>query len=61
MAGRSRWLVGSSSTRQFVPVAISSASAARVRSPGDSSPAARATWPAPSPNLASSDRASDTT
>ena len=32
--GRSRWLVGSSSTSQFAPDAISSARLARVRSPG---------------------------
>ena len=36
MAGRSRWLVGSSSTRQLVPRAMRRASSARVRSPGDS-------------------------
>ena len=33
MAGRSRWLVGSSSTRQLTPWAISRARTARVRSP----------------------------
>ena len=58
MASRSRWLVGSSSTRQLTPWAISSASSARVRSPGDRSAPARSTWSAPSPNLASSERAS---
>ena len=36
MAGRSRWLVGSSSTRQFTPCAAKRASTARVRSPGES-------------------------
>ena len=35
MASRSRWLVGSSSTRQLTPSAMSSASRARVRSPGE--------------------------
>ena len=56
MAGRSRWLVGSSSTRQFAPAAISCARLARVRSPGESVSAAGArprrsrarTWPAAS-------------
>ena len=38
--------------------AISSASTARVRSPGDSVAAGRSTWSAPRPNLASSVRAS---
>ena len=36
IAGRSRWFVGSSSTRQLTPRAESSASDARVRSPGES-------------------------
>src|SRR5690606_13663574 len=58
MAGRSRWLVGSSSTRQLVPRACRRARVARVRSPGDSDAAGRATWSAPRPNLASRVRAS---
>ena len=58
MAGRSRWLVGSSSTSTLTPSAISSASDARVRSPGDSVPPGAATWSATRPNLASSVRAS---
>ena len=41
MAGRSRWLVGSSSTRQFTPCAAKRASTARVRSPGERVPATR--------------------
>ena len=36
IAGRSRWFVGSSSTSTLAPLAISKASEARVRSPGDS-------------------------
>ena len=40
MASMSRWLVGSSRTRQLTPVAMSAPSWARLRSPGDSS------WPA---------------
>ncbi len=36
IAGRSRWLVGSSSTSRLTSLAISTASDARVRSPGDS-------------------------
>ena len=43
-----------------MPFAISSASTARVRSPGDSEAVGRLTSPAPRPNLASSVRASDT-
>ena len=58
MAGRSRWLVGSSSTNRFDPLLISTASDARVRSPGDSSSAGRRTWSAPRPNLARIERAS---
>ena len=42
MAGRSRWFVGSSSTSQFAPEAISSARLARVRSPGERLCAGRA-------------------
>ena len=56
MAGRSRWLVGSSSTSVFTPRADSRASTARVRSPGDSDDSGRSTSLAPSPNLASSVR-----
>ena len=51
IAGRSRWLVGSSSTSRLTPRACSSASAARVRSPGDSVAAGRSTWSAPQPEL----------
>ena len=58
IAGRSRWFVGSSSTRQLTPRAESSASDARVRSPGESESAGRVTWSAPRPNLASSERTS---
>ena len=61
MASMSRWLVGSSSTRQFTPWAMRVANRARLRSPGDSSAPGRATWSAPSPNLASSERDSLTT
>ena len=42
MAGRSRWLVGSSRTSRFTPRAWSRASAARVRSPGERTRAALA-------------------
>src|SRR3954469_25944570 len=41
IAGRSRWLAGSSRTRTLTPRAWSRASSARVRSPGDSVAAAR--------------------
>ena len=58
IAGRSRWFVGSSSTSTLAPFAISSASDARVRSPGDSVAAGRVTWSATRPNLASSVRTS---
>ena len=60
IAGMSRWFVGSSSTRQFEPFAISSASTSRVRSPGDNDSAGRLTCSAPIPNLASRVRASGT-
>ena len=53
IAGRSRWLVGSSRTSRFTPRCWSNASAARVRSPGESVAQARATCSPPSPNLAS--------
>ncbi len=56
MASMSRWLVGSSSTRQLTPSAMSVASSARLRSPGERSRPGRSTWSAPSPNLASSER-----
>jgi hypothetical protein len=58
MAGRSRWLVGSSSTRKLTPVPWNTASSARVRSPGESEAGGRVTCSAPSPNLASRDLAS---
>ena len=58
MAGRSRWFVGSSSTSQFAPDAISSARLARVRSPGESDRAGRVTASCARPNFASSERAS---
>src|SRR5215472_14792088 len=58
IAGRSRWLVGSSSTSRFTPRACSSASAARVRSPGESVAAGRSTCAARKPNFASRVRAS---
>ena len=45
-AGRSRWFVGSSSTRQPAPRAAWSASSARVRSPGERRPPGRSTWSA---------------
>jgi membrane-associated protein len=38
MAGRSRWLVGSSSTSTFAPSTVSRARAARLRSPPESEP-----------------------
>ena len=41
IAGRSRWLVGSSGTSQFAPPAISSARLARVHSPAERLRAAR--------------------
>src|SRR5215470_15854189 len=53
MAGRSRWLVGSSRIRQVEPRAWNRARPARVRSPGDSVPAGRSTTSAPIRNLAS--------
>src|SRR5659263_776543 len=58
MAGRSRWLVGSSSTSRFTPRAWRSASAARVRSPGESVVTGRSTCAARRPNFASSVRTS---
>ena len=58
IAGRSRWLVGSSSTSRLAPLAIRSANDALVRSPGDKVPAPRWTCSAPRPNLASKVRAS---
>ena len=58
MASRSRWLVGSSSTRTFTPRAWSRARDARVRSPGESSSTGRFTWSALRPNLASRVRTS---
>ena len=57
-ASRSRWFVGSSSTRKLTPAAWSSARWARVRSPGERVSHERPTWSAPRPNLASSVRAS---
>ena len=57
-ASRSRWFVGSSRTRTLTPRAWSSARCARVRSPGESVAHERPTWSAPSPNFASSVRAS---
>ena len=58
MAGRSRWLVGSSRTSRLTPRCWSRASAARVRSPGESESHGRVTCSPPSPNFASSVRAS---
>ena len=58
MAGRSRWLVGSSRTSTLTPRACSSASAARVRSPGERVAAGRSTWSAVRPNFASRVRTS---
>ena len=51
-------VVGSSRTRKLVPRAMSTASAARDRSPGDRAASARAAGSAPRSNLASSERAS---
>src|SRR5437764_850414 len=47
MAGRSRWFVGSSRTRRLTSFATSSASNARVRSPGDNVVVGRVTSSAP--------------
>ena len=58
IASRSRWFVGSSRTSVFAPCAASSASVARVRSPGESERAGRVTSSAKSANFASSVRAS---
>src|SRR5690242_8492088 len=58
IAGRSRWLVGSSSTNRLTPRACRRASAARVRSPGERLADGRRTWSARSPNLASTVRTS---
>src|SRR6266545_4907541 len=60
MASRSRWLVGSSSSRRLVPRATSTARPARERSPGDRSASARPACSAPRSNLASKERACST-
>ena len=49
--------MGSSRTRTLTPRTCSTASVARVRSPGDSDSGGRSTCSADSPNLASADRA----
>src|SRR5207244_607747 len=51
---RSRWFVGSSRTRQLTPRAETSASSARVRSPGESGAARGRASSAARPNFASS-------
>ena len=60
MASRSRWLVGSSSSRRLVPRATSTARPARERSPGDSAASGLRRCSAPRSNLASRDRACST-
>ncbi len=58
-AGRGGWWARRA-PGSWCPGPGAAASVARVRSPGDSDAAGRATWSAPSPNLASSVRASVT-